>query len=144
MSNTKDRILNSAEVLFAEHGFNETSLRIITSVADVNLAAVNYHFGSKKILIQAVIDRYFITFTEYLEKEFAQYENQEKVLTTQALLESLVNLVSILKSLKSGLVFPTLLLIDSSLPIKFFKSSKPFISFSKSSILITFSHFVSD
>ncbi|MFT5520749.1 MAG: AcrR family transcriptional regulator [Enterobacterales bacterium] len=90
MSNTKNRILNSAEVLFAEHGFNETSLRIITSVADVNLAAVNYHFGSKKVLIQAVIDRYFITFTEYLEKEFAQYENHEKALTTQALLESLV------------------------------------------------------
>jgi AcrR family transcriptional regulator len=100
MSNTKDRILNSAEVLFAEHGFNETSLRIITSVADVNLAAVNYHFGSKKILIQAVIDRYFITFTEYLEKEFAQYESHEKVLTTQALLESLVEPILKLNSIR--------------------------------------------
>ncbi|PCJ50552.1 MAG: TetR family transcriptional regulator [Gammaproteobacteria bacterium] len=90
MIDTKNRILNSAEILFAEHGFNETSLRIITSVADVNLAAVNYHFGSKKILIQAVIDRYFISFTEYLEKEFAKYENSEKKLTTRALLESLV------------------------------------------------------
>ncbi|MFT5451762.1 MAG: AcrR family transcriptional regulator [Enterobacterales bacterium] len=100
MSNTKDRILNSAEVLFAEHGFNETSLRIITSVADVNLAAVNYHFGSKKVLIQAVIDRYFSSFTEYLEKEFAQYETQEKILTTQALLESLVEPILKLNSIR--------------------------------------------
>ena len=90
MTNTKDRILNSAEILFAEHGFNETSLRIITSVADVNLAAVNYHFGSKKVLIQAVIDRYFINFTEFLETEFDQYERHDKTLTTRALLESLV------------------------------------------------------
>ena len=90
MENTKDKILNSAEILFAEHGFSETSLRIITSVADVNLAAVNYHFGSKKVLIQAVIDRYFITFTEYLENEFSNLNSSKKQLTTQNLLQSLV------------------------------------------------------
>lgn len=90
MANTKDKILDSAEILFAEHGFSGTSLRIITSVAEVNLAAVNYHFGSKKILIQAVIDRYFETFTEHLENEFFLFEQQGKKLSTQSLLESLV------------------------------------------------------
>jgi len=45
---TKNRILDAAEVLFAERGFADTSLRLITSEADVNLASVNYHFGSKK------------------------------------------------------------------------------------------------
>ncbi|QIZ76345.1 TetR/AcrR family transcriptional regulator [Ferrimonas lipolytica] len=55
---TKDRILNAAERLFAERGFSETSLRLITSKAEVNLASVNYHFGSKKELIQAVLARY--------------------------------------------------------------------------------------
>ena len=55
---TVDRILNAAEVLFAERGFAETSLRTITSTANVNLAAVNYHFGSKKALIQAVFVRF--------------------------------------------------------------------------------------
>ena len=90
MSNTKDKILDAAEVLFAEHGFSGTSLRIITSVADVNLAAVNYHFGSKKILIQAVMDRFFITFVEHLEQEFVKYTNDDKELSTQSLLESLV------------------------------------------------------
>lgn len=90
MANTKDKILDSAEILFAEHGFSGTSLRIITSVAEVNLAAVNYHFGSKKILIQAVIDRYFEAFTEHLENEFFLFEQQGKKLSTQSLLESLV------------------------------------------------------
>jgi AcrR family transcriptional regulator len=55
---TKNKILDSAEILFAEHGFNGTSLREITSNADVNLASVNYHFGSKKELIKAVMSRY--------------------------------------------------------------------------------------
>ena len=54
---TKDRILDSAEALFAEHGFEGTSLRMITASADVNLASVNYHFHSKDDLIRAVFDR---------------------------------------------------------------------------------------
>ncbi|HCH31325.1 MAG TPA: TetR family transcriptional regulator, partial [Oceanospirillaceae bacterium] len=53
-NSTIDRILDAAEVEFAAHGFVETSLRTITTKAKVNLAAVNYHFGSKKGLIQAV------------------------------------------------------------------------------------------
>ncbi|HXN47402.1 MAG TPA: TetR family transcriptional regulator [Bryobacteraceae bacterium] len=54
---TKDRILDAAERLFAEHGFAQTSLRDITAEAGVNLAAVNYHFQSKDHLIAAVFDR---------------------------------------------------------------------------------------
>jgi AcrR family transcriptional regulator len=54
---TKDRILNAAERLFARNGFEATSLRAITTEADVNLAAVNYHFQSKEALVQAVIGR---------------------------------------------------------------------------------------
>ena len=48
---TKQRILDVAEALFAEHGFAGTSLRQVTSRADVNIAAVNYHFGSKENLV---------------------------------------------------------------------------------------------
>ena len=40
-----------------EHGYEATSLRAITAAADVNLAAVNYHFGSKEELFQAVLTR---------------------------------------------------------------------------------------
>ena len=54
---TKQRILNAAEHLFAQDGYHATSLRSITTVAEVNLAAVNYHFGSKETLLEAVIER---------------------------------------------------------------------------------------
>ena len=54
---TKSRILNTAERLFAQRGFDAVSLRNIVEVAKVNLAAVHYHFGSKQALVQAVIAR---------------------------------------------------------------------------------------
>jgi AcrR family transcriptional regulator len=56
-ADTKTRILDAAEKLFVEHGFEATSLRSLTSAAGVNLAAVNYHFGSKEELFQAVLTR---------------------------------------------------------------------------------------
>jgi AcrR family transcriptional regulator len=54
---TKERILDAAETLFAQHGFGGTSLRQVTSQADVNIAAVNYHFGSKENLVNEVFRR---------------------------------------------------------------------------------------
>jgi AcrR family transcriptional regulator len=54
---TRERLLDAAEALFAERGSSATSMRSITAAARVNLAAVNYHFGSKHGLLRAVIER---------------------------------------------------------------------------------------
>src|SRR5688572_20090882 len=54
---TRTRILDAAEELFMQHGFEGTSMRQLTARAGVNLAAVNYHFGSKDALIEAVFKR---------------------------------------------------------------------------------------
>ena len=54
---TKQRILGAAEYHFARDGYHATSLRSITATAKANLAAVNYHFGSKEALLEAVIER---------------------------------------------------------------------------------------
>jgi AcrR family transcriptional regulator len=54
---TKAKILDAAEKLFGMNGFDATSLRDITAEAQVNLAAVNYHFQSKEALMEAVISR---------------------------------------------------------------------------------------
>ena len=54
---TRERILDAAEHLFMAHGYEGTSMRQITSEASVNLAAVNYHFGSKESLMQEVFRR---------------------------------------------------------------------------------------
>lgn len=54
---TRTRILDAAEDLFVAHGLETTTLRMITAAAQANLAAVNYHFGSKEALIEAVFRR---------------------------------------------------------------------------------------
>lgn len=54
---TKTSILDAAEDLFAERGIAATSIRGIARAAGVNLAAINYHFGSKDGLIRLVFER---------------------------------------------------------------------------------------
>jgi AcrR family transcriptional regulator len=88
-TDTVSRILDAAEVLFAERGFTETSLRTITSTAGVNLAAVNYHFGSKKELIQAVFERFLTPFTQSLVGELDRREAMDEPLNAEVLLDSL-------------------------------------------------------
>lgn len=73
---TVARILDAAEVLFADKGFTETSLRQITGRAGVNLAAVNYHFGSKKSLIHAVFARFLDPFCASLTQALDEREQQ--------------------------------------------------------------------
>jgi len=89
--NTIDRILDVAEALFAEKGFAETSLRTITSKAGVNLAAVNYHFGSKTQLIQAVFARTLTPFCDALEKRLiANVRDGDDAFSVEELFEMLV------------------------------------------------------
>jgi len=57
MADTKERILDTAERLFAKQGYAGTSLRAIISEAGVNLAAVHYHFHSKEALLEAIVLR---------------------------------------------------------------------------------------
>ncbi len=54
---TRERLLDSAERLFARHGFAATSVRDLTREADCNLASVNYHFGSKQNLYEQMFAR---------------------------------------------------------------------------------------
>ena len=54
---TTERILDAAERLFADHGFEGTSIREIVDAAKVNLAAIHYHFRSKEALLEAVLTR---------------------------------------------------------------------------------------
>ena len=61
---TRSRILDVAEELFSEQGFDRVSVRDITKMAQVNLAAINYHFGSKEDLIAAIFEREFVPVNE--------------------------------------------------------------------------------
>lgn len=55
---TKQRLVEAAEALFADEGFDRVSVRDITSKAAANVAAVNYHFGSREGLVAVVMARY--------------------------------------------------------------------------------------
>ena len=72
---TRDRILVAAEALFAERGFEVVSLRDITGAAAANVAAVNYHFGSKEKLIDAVVTRHLIPVNEERLVRLNELEN---------------------------------------------------------------------
>ena len=69
---TSQSIVRAAEVLFAENGFAETTVRQITARAGVNLAAVNYHFGSKKGLVQAVAEKFLVPLCDHVEHALAE------------------------------------------------------------------------
>ncbi|WP_199907870.1 TetR/AcrR family transcriptional regulator [Vibrio cholerae] len=76
-SSTKEKILDVAEGLFAEYDFNDTSLRTITSKAGVNLASVNYHFGDKKTLVRAVLNRYLEAFMPEMKQSLERLNERD-------------------------------------------------------------------
>ena len=91
-SATAKKIMIAAESLFAEQGFAETTMREITGAANVNLAAVNYHFGSKKGLISAVAEKYLTPLAGSLKKAVEEHQavNPERIITAEELLEMLM------------------------------------------------------
>ncbi|MEM5528499.1 TetR family transcriptional regulator [Gammaproteobacteria bacterium AS21] len=91
-SKTAKQILIAAESLFASQGFAETTMREITREAGVNLAAINYHFGSKQGLIQSVAEKFLRPFSEYIEQSIVESNaigNQQDV-SLEELLELLM------------------------------------------------------
>lgn len=89
---TKQNLLDAAQKLFAEHGFRRTSVRDIAKEAGSNVAAVNYHFGSKENLYREVFlihkkkarERGAAAVRNFLEKSQGS-PNLEAVLETFAL-----------------------------------------------------------
>lgn len=94
ITETKERILDAAERLFSEEGFLQASTRQITKDAGVNVAAVNYHFGSKELLLEAVIKRRIdpinATRMSLLQTELEAAENEARPPSVEALIRALV------------------------------------------------------
>lgn len=110
---TKGAILDAAERLFATHGFNATSLRAITSEADANLGAVNYHFESKDALILAVLRRRVQPFNEARLALLDRFETEaeSKPVAVEKILEALFRppVELVLRGAKGGQSFVRLL-----------------------------------
>ncbi len=93
-ADTKTRIMDTATQLFARDGFHLTSLRTLTEQANVNLAAVNYHFGTKEELLQAVISRHLLPLNnirqQKIEAVLAQAEADNKPPVAKDLLHAFI------------------------------------------------------
>lgn len=86
---TRQRILGAAEELFAERGFAGASLRQVTAAAKVNLAAVNYHFGSKDNLIEEVFRRRLDELSQWRLERLAKVNASGKA-DLEALLDAFI------------------------------------------------------
>lgn len=69
---TRNKIMDAGEHLFAQNGFHRSSLREITNLAGANLAAVNYHFGSKEKLYEAILERRITPINEIREERMGR------------------------------------------------------------------------
>ena len=91
---TKERILNTAEVLFAQKGYQAVSVREITSAAKCNLAAVNYHFGNKENLYLEVFRSRWVPrakrVRESFRKSLARQESLSEAKVVRALAQAFV------------------------------------------------------
>lgn len=87
-ADTREKILDAAESLFIELGFSATSLRAIAANAKVNLAATNYHFGSKEGLFRAVFHRRIEPVNRLRLLKLKALGGSECSLTTRGILEA--------------------------------------------------------
>ena len=74
-ADTRQKILDSAEVLFAEHGFGEVSVRQVVQAAEVNVASIHYYFGSKDALIEEVLSRRLAPLNEERLRLLTEFES---------------------------------------------------------------------
>ncbi|BCL75503.1 hypothetical protein JHS3_12390 [Jeongeupia sp. HS-3] len=88
---TSARILDAAEKLFVEHGFHATSMRLITQAAGVNIAAVNYYFGSKDGLFKAVFERRAEPFSQLMLAHLDDAERASEVPSALQIVHSFIN-----------------------------------------------------
>jgi AcrR family transcriptional regulator len=89
-TDTKEQIISVAERLFAERGFAGTTLRNVIGEADVNLAAVHYHFGSKEELFRAVVKQIARPIVEQELALLKQLQTGGRVPTVEAILTALL------------------------------------------------------
>src|SRR5256885_10620953 len=87
---TRTRILDVAEELFMLHGFEGTSMRVLTAKAGVNLAAVNYHFGSKDALIEAVFRRRLDPMNTARIAELDKLESEQRSPSPDAIIRAFI------------------------------------------------------
>jgi AcrR family transcriptional regulator len=101
-TDTRESLMDAAESLFSEHGIEAASLRQITQQAGANLAAVNYHFGSKDGLVRAVFSRRLKPLTDERIRLLEQCDLQAEDAVEQVLRAFLAPTLRMLREAPDG------------------------------------------
>ena len=87
---TREKLLDCAEALFAEHGLEGASLRTINTAAGLSPAALHYHFGSKQALLEALLERRMPALMEQRRKILDELSVSAEPATTREVLSALL------------------------------------------------------
>lgn len=108
-ASTREVLLDTAERLFAERGIGGASLRAITGAAGTNLAAVNYHFGSKEGLVRALFTRRLGPLNQQRLERLAECEAEDGPPAVECVLRAFVEpVVRMLRDAEHGRAFARL------------------------------------
>ena len=87
---TREKLLDCAERLFAEHGLEGVSLRAINAEAGLSPAALHYHFGSQQALVEALLERHMPALMERRRQLFDALDDRPEPPTTRDVLRALI------------------------------------------------------
>lgn len=90
MNDKKEHIINTAVELFAEKGFEGTSIRELAAKAEVNVAMVNYYFGSKEKLFEAMVE-YKAAYTKGIIEDLVKDSTLTEIQKIEKVVELYVN-----------------------------------------------------
>jgi len=89
-SSARERLLDCAEALFAEHGLEGVSLRAINAAAGLSAAALHYHFGSQQALLEAILERRMPALMERRRELLDELEGRPDPISARDVLEALM------------------------------------------------------
>ena len=97
-SSARERLLDCAEALFAEHGLEGVSLRAINAAAGLSAAALHYHFGSQQALLEAILERRMPALMERRRELLDELEERPDPISARDVLEALMRPLTELSS----------------------------------------------
>lgn len=106
---TRTLLLDTAERLFAEQGFEKVSIRAINAAAGLNPGAVHYHFGSKQGLVAALLEARLMTVVKGMQQQFERLQAADEIDIKEVVRLQVLPLVDLVQQPGRGRLYVQLL-----------------------------------